>query len=148
MTARLPVAPLLDRLAETVRLLGRGGTLQVELPADGVQKAVWLRNAGRDLFSVTASLAGAVAAGVQRGVAESVRTGGVGPAYREAAKAAQAHILRRFYGGGYDVRLAPLTPAYHAWKAAHGKPLDVGRLTDTLLLQVMSGTFRVVRDAP
>lgn len=147
MTARLGVAPLLERLQETVRMLGTGGgLLQVELgSAFAVQKAEWLAASGRDFFSVTASLAGACARGVARAIPECVRTGSVGPAYREAAKEAQAHILRRFHAGGFDVRLRALSPGWRARKRAAGRPSDVGRYTDDLLLHVMSGTFRIVR---
>lgn len=143
MTTRLAL-PALENLKRVIRDLGGDFALEIELrDADQVLKAEMLARTGRDFFSVSNSMKGALLRAAARAIPQAVATGNVAGAYDAVKEAAREHIVQRFLRQGGDVRLRPLSPDYRARKAAH--PLldeRIGIARGILLRAVRTAPFR------
>jgi hypothetical protein len=143
VTANLKL-PALENLKRVIHDLGGSHALELELREDNAEKAEHLRRTGRDFFSVSGSMKGALLRAAQRAIPQAVATGNVAAAYDAVKEAAREHLVQRFLKQGGDVRLRPLSPDYKRYKQ-QATILDerIGIALGSLLRNVRTGAMRL-----
>lgn len=138
MTGQIPT--FLEDLQKFVEGVGGRWTLVIAMTEqESIDKAGWLADGSRDFFSVTPAMQAAMKNEVMIAFREKLERRD----FRSpetvlvlAAEAARQHILKRFERGGFDMRLAPLSPMWLRYKASKGWDSRVGIATRALYKDV------------
>jgi hypothetical protein len=137
-----------EHLIRFVRELGGTWELRIRLrETESLAKAQFLRDDGRDFFSVTPQMQARVMAALKRELAQALRGGRTPRDYLAvAAEAAKEHILWRFETGGGEMNPRPLSARYLAYKRRHVWLRErVGWAYGTLYRDVKLATFEIVK---
>lgn len=141
----------LEALRESLQNLAGNYSLEIDgLSGESSDKLGWLKSSGRDFLNLTT--AAAKQAVLRYATAAVERARASHSAIRldefvtvEGGRALKSVVLLRFREQGNDISLRPLSPAYRAWKGAHGYDTRIGIRTGTLWTELMSADFRLVK---
>lgn len=141
IAATLTASPQLDaRLAAIASLaasLGSATEVRVQIPEHEVDKARWLDESGRPFFEITSRLQSDVAKAMRKAADDAFAEDGTiltaAELFYVGGEAVRRVFLKRFADGGYDVRLAPLSPAWRWSKVRRGYSMLIGVYTGQLL---------------
>lgn len=140
--------PQLDGLRAWAAGIGGRWRVVADAPPAEQDKLAWLAAGGRDLLAATPDLrraiTNAIAADAKRVLtaAGNLRTEAT---LRVAGEVIKAAVVARVVRQGGDVRLAPLSPAYAAWKRRARLDPRIAVATGALLRALRAATFTLRR---